>query len=386
MIEKRQTRDGEVRYEVRLRGADGKERSRTFRTKREAGRYERTQLTAIEQGLWIDPRAGKVTLKAWAAEWQRTVVHLRPTTQRIYAANLRNHILPELGGIELGKLTPSLLRAWLSNLASAPGRHGEPLAAASVAQAYRTLNRVLAAAVDDELLGRNPLHGVKPPRPETQDMRFLTHDEIATLAAKIDARYRAFVLVAAYTGLRAGELIGLRRKHVDLLHRTITVVEQVQYINGDHHVQAPKTAAGRRSVAVPASVMAALDEHLAAHAEPGPNDLVFPAPTGGFLRLENFRRRVWNPAVAAAGVGPLRVHDMRHTCASLAIAEGADIKVLQRMLGHASAAVTLDRYGHLFPGQAQSVAERLDEKARVATPADSPAGFSRDRRPRRSRR
>ncbi len=134
MIEKRQTREGEVRYEVRLRGADGKERSRTFRTKREAERYERTQLTAIEQGLWIDPRAGKVTLNAWAAEWQRTVVHLRATTQRIYAANLRNHVLPELGGIELGKLSPSALRAWLSNLATAPGRHGEPLAAASVAQ------------------------------------------------------------------------------------------------------------------------------------------------------------------------------------------------------------------------------------------------------------
>jgi integrase len=386
MIEKRQTQEGEVRYEVRLRGADGKERSRTFRTKREASRYERSQLTAIEQGLWIDPRAGKVTLNAWAAEWQRTVVHLRATTQRIYAANLRNHILPELGGIELGKLTPSLLRAWLSNLATAPGRRDQPLAAASVAQAYRTLNRVLAAAVDDELLGRNPLQGVKPPRPDTHDMRFLTHDEVATLAARIDARYRALVLVAAYTGLRAGELIGLRRRHVDLLHRTITVVEQVQYINGDHHVQAPKTTAGRRSVAVPASVMAALDEHLAAYAEPGADGLVFPAPTGGFLRLENFRRRVWQPAVAAAGVGPLRVHDMRHTCASLAIAEGADIKVLQRMLGHASAALTLDRYGHLFPGQAQSVAERLDEKARLATPADQPAGFSRDRRPRRSRR
>jgi integrase len=202
MIEKRRTRDGEARYDVRLRGADNKERSRTFRTKRDAERYERTELTAIEQGLWIDARAGKVTLNAWAAEWQRTVVHLLATTQRIYAANLRNHILPELGGIELGKLTRSLLRAWLSNLATTPGRRGQPLAAASVAQAYRTLNRVLATAVDDELLGRNPLQGVKPPRPETHDMRFLTHDEVATLAAKIGSRYRAFVLVAADTGLR----------------------------------------------------------------------------------------------------------------------------------------------------------------------------------------
>jgi len=366
MIDKRRTRIGEVRYEVRLRGADGKERSRTFRTKKEAERYERTQHTAVERGVWIDPRAGKVTFEAWATEWQRTVVHLRASTQRIYAANLRNHIVPDLGQIELGKLTPSMLRAWLSGLTTKAGRSGKPLAAGSVAQAYRTLNRVLVAAVDDELLGRNPLGGVKAPKSASGEMRFLSHDEVATLAEAIDDRYQALVMVAAYTGLRAGELIGLRRKHVDLLRRAITVVEQVQYIGGQYQVLQPKTAAGRRSVALPTIVVAALDGHLKAYAEPGPEGLVFPAPEGGYLRLENFRKRVWQPAITEAGVAPLRVHDLRHTCASLAIAAGADIKVLQGMLGHASAALTLDRYGHLFPGQAQSVADRLDEMARSA--------------------
>src|SRR5215207_9162540 len=116
VIDKRTTRTGEARYEVRLRGVDGKERSRTFRTKKEAERYERSQQSAIEQGVWVDPRAGKVTLAAWAAEWQRTVVHLRSTTQRIYDANLRNHILPEPGQFELRKLTASMLRAWVSGL------------------------------------------------------------------------------------------------------------------------------------------------------------------------------------------------------------------------------------------------------------------------------
>ncbi len=374
MIDKRRTRNGETRYEVRIRGGDGKERSRTFRTKKEAERYERSQHSAMEQGLWVDPRGGKVTLEAWAAEWERTVVHLRASTRRIYSANLRNHILPELGPIELGKLTPSMLRAWLSGLTTKTSGHGKPLAPGSVAQAYRTLNRVLAAAVDDELLGRNPLRGVRPPRVEPEPMRFLTHDEVATLASVVDPRYRAFVLVAAYTGLRAGELIGLRRKHVDLLRRTVTVVEQVQYIGGGHLTLPPKSAAGRRSVAVPAVVADGLSGHLGRFAEPGPDGLVFPAPDGGFLRLENFRKRVWLPAVTKAGLSPLRIHDLRHTCASLAIAAGADVKVLQRMLGHASAALTLDRYGHLLPGQAESVASRLDQMARAATPtATTPA-------------
>jgi integrase len=212
MIAKKQTRSGESRYEVRLRGLDGKERSRTFRTRKEAERYERAQQTAVDHGLWVDPRSGRVTLSSWSAEWQRTVVHLRPTTRRIYDANLRNHILPVLGDIEIGKLTPSTLRSWLSGLTTKVGGHGKPLALGSVAQAYRTLNRVLSAAVDNELLGRNPLRGVKPPRVEVEPMRFLSHDEVATLAAVIDPRYRALVLVAAYTGLRAGELGALRRK------------------------------------------------------------------------------------------------------------------------------------------------------------------------------
>ncbi|MGH8973297.1 MAG: tyrosine-type recombinase/integrase [Acidimicrobiia bacterium] len=380
MIEKRLTRNGECRYEVRLRGVDGKERSRTFRTKREAERYERAQHMAIDQGLWVDPRSGRVTLGSWTVEWQRTVVHLRPTTRRIYDANLRNHILPELGDIELAKLTPSMLRAWLAGLTTKMGGHGQSLSLGSVAQIYRTLNRLLSAAVDNELLGRNPLRGVKPPRVESEPMRFLSHDDVATLAAAIDPRYRALVLVAAYCGLRAGELIALRRKHVDLLRNTIAVAEQVQYISGRHLASAPKSSASRRAVAVPGLVATTLKEHLAAYAEPGADGLVFPAPEGGYLRLENFRKRVWTPAVIAAGLAPLRLHDLRHTCASLAIAAGADVKVLQRMLGHASAALTLDRYGHLMPGQARSVADRLDEMARLASPAETaPVSLIRDR-------
>lgn len=129
MISKRVTSSGEARYEVRARGTDGKERSRTFRTKKDAERYEREHQAAIDRGVWIDPRAGRVTLSAWASEWQRTVVHLRPKTRKNYDVNLRNHILPVLGDYDLAKLTPSMLRAWLSDLAAKDGRRGKPIAA-----------------------------------------------------------------------------------------------------------------------------------------------------------------------------------------------------------------------------------------------------------------
>jgi len=311
-------------------------------------------------------RAGRVTLEDWAVEWQRSVVHLRPKTRRSYQSNqsnLRNHILPALGEYELAKLTPSMLRAWLSELTVKTGSGGKPLAPATVAQAYRTLNRVLGAAVDDELIGRNPVSsrpgaGQSDAIPDTPGA--------ALLAEKTDERYRALVLVAGYGGLRAGELMALRRHHVDLLRRTISIVEQVQHVDGAHVVSAPKCAAGRRSVSIPRLVAYALDANLRSLRDRSSEALVFPAPAGGYLVAQNFRKRVWLPAVKAAGLAPLRLHDLRHTCASLAIAAGADVKVLQRMLGHASAAITPDRYGHLMPGQAESVAERLDQMARAA--------------------
>lgn len=252
----------------------------------------------LDRGVWIDPRAGRVSLAAWANEWQRTVVHLRPKTRKIYDVNLRNHILPTLGDYELAKLTPSMLRAWLSDLAVKDGRRGKPIATGTVAQAYRTLNRVLAAAVDDELIGRNPLQGVKPPQVEPEPMRFLTHEEVASLAIAIDARYRALVYLAAYTELRAGELVALRRSNIDLRRRT--VVEQVQYIDRRHLVSPPKSAAGRRSVALPRLVADELEEHVRGLPDQSAEALVFPAPEGGYLHLENFRKRVWLPAVEQA--------------------------------------------------------------------------------------
>ncbi len=108
------------------------------------------------------------------------------STQRIYDANLRLHVFPELGEVELGKLTPSVLRAWLAGLMVTKSKRGSPLSPASVGQAYRTLNRVLSAAVADEILGRNPLAGIRPPRASTEEMRFLAHDEVATLVHEID--------------------------------------------------------------------------------------------------------------------------------------------------------------------------------------------------------
>ncbi len=154
---------------------------------------------------------------------------------------------------------------------------------------------------------------------------------------------------------------------VDLLHRHVQVVEQLgRDENGRWGLQPLKTRSSVRSVALPAVVIDSLDEHLRHWAGRGREGFVFTAPDGGHIDPDNFRSRVWTPTVAAAGLAPVRIHDLRHTTASLAIAAGADVKMLQTMLGHASAVMTLDRYGHLMPGRAQDVADRLDALARAA--------------------
>lgn len=377
MIKKRTTntagepyRDGRPRYEARVRGPDGKLALRTFTTMKAAQAWERDKFAEKDHGSWVAQSGGRVKLADFAYEWIEGAVDLAPSTRRIYRDNLRLHILPVLGDLQLSAITPELGDRWLAGLRRKQGRRG-PLAPASIHQAYRTLNRVLVVATKARRIARNPLDAIDPPKVPEQEMRFLDHEEAARVADAVGDRYRAFVLVAAYCGPRASELRGLRRRDVDLLHKTITVSHQlVDLPGGGFEVRQLKTRRSRRSLAIPPHVVEVLHVHVSTPgwAQPGKDGLVFTSPEGQPLHLDNFRSRIWYPATVEADVAPLRIHDLRHTCASLAIAAGADVLVLQRMLGHASAAMTLDRYGHLMPGQAESVAERLSAAAVGATP------------------
>lgn len=366
MIKKRVTKRSGVRYDVRLRGPDGKGQDKTFRTRADAERYEREVLRNRDRGEWIDPSAGRITLSEWATEWMESQRGLRPASRRIYESNMRLHILPVLGAVRLGRLNRALIDECLTHISTKPTRSGGLLSPASVHQAYRTLNRALEVAVESERIARNPMTGVSAPRINRRVMRFLTSEEVGAVAAAIEPRYRAFVLVAAYCGLREGELRALRRRHINPLHRSIAIVEQIDERDGDgFEPLSTKNDTPRRAV-LPAFLATELADHLDRWVASQPDAFVFTAPNGGPIRIENFRRRVWNPAFVKAGIPAIRLHDLRHTCASLAINAGADIKALQAMLGHSSAAITLDLYGHLMPGAAEGVAERLDTIGRAA--------------------
>ena len=343
-----QKRNG--RWQARYRDASGKEHARRFDRKTDAERWLREQAGAVDKGTWVDPQHGRTTFAAWCEQWWATTPALRASTRARDASYVRTHLVPAFGALPLAAIDHMAVRTWVAEL-SAAGK-----APATVAKAFQILSKIMEAAVDAKLIPASPCHKVKLPRIERDEMRFLTPEEVARLADAIHPRYRALVFVGAWSGLRIGELAGLKRARVDQLRRVIHVAEIVTEVQGHLVWGQPKTRAGRRTIPVPAPIMDELTAHLGRY---GAEELVFTGPEGGALRVNAWRRRFWNPAVAAAGLAPLRPHDLRHTAVALWIASGSRELEVSRRAGHTSTSFTQDRYGHLFPSSEDEFAERL---------------------------
>jgi integrase len=220
---------------------------------------------------------------------------------------------------------------------------------------------MLDLAVRDRRLPANPAKGVRLPRKLAKPRRSLTADQVETLAVECKP-YGLVVRFLAYTGLRWGEMAALRVRDVDPLRRRMHIVRSVTVDNGRLVFDTTKTGEAR---VVPLPRFLA-EQITASVAGKGPDDLVFQGTRGGVLRNGNFNRRTFGPAAIAIGEPNLTPHGLRHTAASLAIAAGGNVKVVQQMLGHATASMTLDLYGHLFPDQLDDVADRLDVISRAA--------------------
>lgn len=233
---------------------------------------------------------------------------------------------------------------------------------------------ILKSAVESGYIVKSPCLGVQLPRVKPREMMFLSASEVERLAEAASGvqnrtpEHSTLLYLLAYGGLRWGEAVALRRSRCDLLRSRIHVAESLADVGGTLHFGQTKTYE-TRAVVLPRF----LREMLAQHLESVPADadaLAFTSPTGAPLRHSNFWRRVWRPAIAAAGLPKrFRIHDLRHTCAALLISQGAHPKAIQAHLGHSSIQVTFDRYGHLFDSDMDALAERLDTvRANVSRP------------------
>ena len=354
-VEKR-IRDGRERWYARYRTPDGQQRTRTFDRKKDADRFLVEIESSKQRGAFVDPRRAGLTVADWADQWLDAKADLSPTTRNRYAGILTQHVRPRWARARLGDLTHAEVQRWLTGLELAP---------ASVRKVHRVLSMALAYAVKDGRLAVNPAAGVSLPRVQEAHRRFLTHRQVAELADACGPAYRLVVLFLAYTGLRWGEMAALRVGRVDFLRRRVLVAESVTPVKGAMTF-GPTKGHERREVPVPRFLVEDLSRHVAGLDS---DALLFTGGRGAVMRSQTFQRAALTAAAAELGVPGFHPHELRHTAASLAIASGADVKVVQQMLGHKSATMTLDQYGHLFGDRLDLVADAMDV-ARLAALAD----------------
>ncbi|MFC2058818.1 tyrosine-type recombinase/integrase [Chloroflexota bacterium] len=333
-------------------------------TKKEAERRLAELLHQFDNGAFIRP--GKTPLAEYLMRWLKDYVwpNLAPKTAEGYDHIMRRNVIPALGGMILVQLKPEHLQRYYSDKLSGG------LSAQTVRHHHTALHKALQTAVEWGLLSRNPADAIKPPRVQRPDMQTWGEYDIARfLEAAKDSPYYALFYAALFTGMRRSELLALRWQDIDLLLSQVYVSRSLHCLRGGSVVFRPtKTAKGRRAIALPPSATLLLKEHhkkqklerAMLEIPLTESDLVF-AHIDGKPLLPDSVTHAWIKLVRQAGLKPIRLHDARHSHASLMLKQGIHPKVVQERLGHANIAVTLDTYSHVAPGLQEAAAKRFDE-------------------------
>jgi integrase len=357
VVQAYETKQGK-RYRVRYRTPDNRQTDkRGFRTKRDAQRFANTVEVAKLRGEYVNPADARRTMDALGQAWlERQRGHLKPSGYAVMETTWRVRVKPRWGHVTLGDIKPTAVQTWMAELGQGT-EDTKAVGAAAVKRAHYVLSQILADAVVDNLIPKNPAAGLKLPKTSRKKPVYLTHQQVDALA-EAAGEYRTLVLMLAYTGLRWGEAIGLRLGDLDLLRKRALIHENAVQSGTGIYVGTPK-AHKQRSVPLPEFLVPLLARQCE---DKQRGDLLF--GDGDHLRRPHPVSGWFAKAVSTAKMPRVTPHDLRHTAASLAVSAGANVKAVQRMLGHASAAMTLDLYADLFDDDPEAVATALD-KART---------------------
>lgn len=347
-----------------LRPDGGRERLTVYgRTRADASAKLAELVSKTAAGIPLAVK--KWTVEAYAQHWLEDVVagRLRPSTLSSYRGTLRLHIVPSLGRLPLRRVTPAHVRRLLSE------KLAGGMSVRSVQIVHAILRAMLAEAMRDELVERNVAAIVKGPSREPSEVKPWTVEEVSAFlrAAEGDRLYALFALGVA-VGMRRGELLGLRWIDVDFDRSIVHVRQAIQRVYGEGLIVGPpKSPRSRRDVPVPAYAMRALKEHRSRQAEEQlalgeywvDSGLVFTTPVGTAIEPRNLTR-VLDELVKAAGVRRVRFHDLRHTCASMLLAQGVPARVVMDVLGHSQFSITMDLYSHVMPSALREAADAID--------------------------
>lgn len=363
-ISKYQSASGATLYRVRYRTPGrGETQRRGFKRKADAEAFANSVEVDMMTGQYVKPSLGRITVAELSGDWlARKEQATAPAHYRTLESAYRVHVAPRWGSVSVADVDTLGVEAWIA----AMGRGGS--GATTVLRAQGVLSGILADAVKAKRLAVNPCKGIENlPRKVARRHVYLSADDVQRLASEA-AEHRPLVLVLAYTGIRWGEAIGLRVADVEFLRRRLTVSENAVQI-GTKHAVGPTKGRQARSVPVPEFVLDELSSQCKGKA---PGDLVFPGPTGGYLQRPKSSTGWFQAAVKRAKVQKVTPHDLRHSCASLAVSAGVNVLALQRMLGHKSAKITLDTYADLFDDDLDAVAVTLHARYSTGDNCDSP--------------
>jgi integrase len=340
----------------------------TFRTRQDADAWLSRQRADLDANTWRDPKAGTITFDAYAKTWLADR-ELKPRTEAGYQAILDRHLIPAFGPAPLRSITPALVRSWYAAL--------DPAAPVMRAHAYSLLRSILKTAEADDLIATNPARIRRAGSAKrTVRIKPATLAELEVIAAAMPPRLRLLVLLAAWCGLRYGELAELRRADIDFVRGVLHIRRGVVRVAGGYVAGEPKSAAGVRDVTIPPHLLPAVTDHLDEHTGPAPDALLFPGKQGGYLSPASLYDHFY-PAREAAGRPDLRFHDLRHTGATLAAATGATMAELMRRLGHSTPSAAM-RYQHAADERDAAIAEALSgfagEKVVALRPPQQKAG------------
>ncbi len=362
-----------LRWLARWVDHDGQERSRAFSRKAEAQSHISGVLTKLTSGSYADPKRGSITFATVAEPWFDSKTGRKPKTRAGYRSLLDVLVLPRWGEVSLKDITHGDIQAWIHRLSTDPKARQrkaskkptddshQGLSAARVVQAYQVVDQVLRFAVRARYIAVNPADDIALPRKANPEKISLTHDQVRQVAdAAGDLRTMVYLL--AYSGLRYGECAALRCGDVNVSRRRLEVSRSMTAVAKMGMVEGTTKTHQNRSVPLPAFVM---DMVAAQIKDRSPSELVFPHHDGSWIARDWFALR-FEKACAAAGLSGVTPHTLRHTAGSLALASGASVTTVQKMLGHQSAITTMNIYSHMLPDDFDTLSAAMDAAARSA--------------------
>lgn len=330
-----------TRWSARVKTQEGKWQTKDFPTKAEALDFKARMTADLQRGEYTNPHAGKILLKDVYSKWLQTTGQMKPKTVKDAESLWRCFVEPTFGNRKIASISRSEVKEWASKGISITGKQAS---ASRIRKAGFLLSNLMQFAIEQEYISKSPLgrmKGIIPKLDEVPNYQILTPQELVRLADEA-GEYRLAILVAGLLGLRWGELVALMPEDFDFKKKEITISKTMSEVSGKFFLTTTKNGKSRPAP-IPDSLQTDLIRQVMSTPAGSP---VFHSSKGKYLRSSNFSRRVFKPALAAAGLPDMRVHDLRHTTVSNLLASGANLISVSKLVGHSKVSTTINIYGH----------------------------------------